>query len=126
MAVLFAVLATIAPPPTTMQAGDATKLVIRSYPAGPAHKAQVRTWTLSCNPARGTLPDRTNACRRLLATRRPFRATPKDAACTQIYGGPALAYVRGTFRGAPVARWFNRKNGCEIERWERVRFLLRQ
>jgi hypothetical protein len=125
MALILILLVTIAPPPTVMEGSGAAELTIRVFPAGPAHKTQARTWTLSCDPARGTLPDRASACRRLLAIKQPFRPTPRDAACTQIYGGPAVAYVKGTFRGAPVARSFNRKNGCEIERWQRVRFLLR-
>jgi hypothetical protein len=102
-----------------------TTLVIRVYPDGPAKKATSRIWTLLCGPARGSLPNATVACTRLLTLRAPFAQTPPGTACTQIYGGPALAYVVGTFRGHPVERWFKRKNGCEIARWDRVRFLFR-
>jgi hypothetical protein len=102
-----------------------TSLVIRVFPDGPPKKATARTWTLSCKPARGSLPRPADACRRLLAVKHPFALTPAGTACTQIYGGPAVAYVAGTFRGHPVERWFNRKNGCEIARWNRVRFLFR-
>jgi Subtilisin inhibitor-like len=102
-----------------------TSLVIRVFPDGVPKKATARTWTLSCRPARGSLPNPADACRKLLAVRAPFALTPPKTACTQIYGGPAVAYVVGTFRGHPVERWFNRRNGCQIARWNKVRFLFR-
>ena len=48
----------------------------------------------------------------------------KSVACTEIYGGPEIADVQGTFRGKPVNTRFLRTNGCEIARWNRVRFLF--
>jgi hypothetical protein len=45
-------------------------------------------------------------------------------ACTAIYGGPQRARVTGRLRGYPVRATFNRTNGCEIARWDRVRFLF--
>jgi hypothetical protein len=45
-------------------------------------------------------------------------------ACTQIYGGPEAASVRGTIGGREVERRFSRRNGCEIADWERVAPLL--
>jgi hypothetical protein len=45
-------------------------------------------------------------------------------ACTQIYGGEQEALVTGRFRGKPVRAPFTRKDGCEIARWSRVRFLF--
>jgi prephenate dehydratase len=45
-------------------------------------------------------------------------------ACTQIYGGPATARVRGTLHGKQVDASFELTNGCEIERWDRNRVLL--
>ena len=81
--------------------------------------------TLRCQPNGGTLPYRDTACRRLYAMTAPFRPVPEDAICTAIYGGPQEAHVRGTFRGRRVDAWFNRRNGCEIARWDRVAFLFR-
>jgi hypothetical protein len=46
-------------------------------------------------------------------------------ACTEIYGGPQVARVRGYCRGAQVRATFNRTNGCQIARWNRVAFLFR-
>jgi hypothetical protein len=89
-------------------------------PAGPA-----KVWTLRCDPAGGTLPRPAVACRRLKAFRtNPFAATPPGMACTEVYGGPATATVRGTFRGRPVRATFSKRDGCAIARWNRVSFLF--
>jgi hypothetical protein len=45
-------------------------------------------------------------------------------ACTEIYGGPQVAEVRGTFKGRRIQARFTRANGCEIDRWDRHRFLF--
>ena len=45
-------------------------------------------------------------------------------ACTQIYGGPEEATIKGTIRGNPVDATFSRTDGCEIARWESVEALL--
>ena len=82
-----------------------------------------RTWTLRCPPG-GTLPNPAEACRRLEKVDHPFAPVPKSAACTLIYGGPQTAEVGGTFKGRPVKAHFSRGNGCEIARWNRVRFLF--
>jgi hypothetical protein len=82
-----------------------------------------KTWTLRC-PSGGTLPNAARACSRLLRLDDPFAPVPKDVACTEIYGGPQVAEVRGTFRGRRVNTRFSRTDGCEISRWNTVRFLF--
>ena len=99
-----------------------TSLHITVWPRGPDHAK--RTWTLRCAPAAGTLPHRADACRRLASLRRPFRPVPRNVLCTQIYGGPQTALVTGRLEGRRVRARFNRRNGCEIARWNRVRFLF--
>src|SRR5206468_1369900 len=70
------------------------------------------TWTLRCNPAGGTLQRPARACTRLLAGGvKLFAPTPKDAVCTEIYGGPQKTRVTGTVRGQPVWTTFSRTNG---------------
>ena len=49
---------------------------------------------------------------------------PKDRVCTEIYGGPDHARVRGYVRGTQVDRRFNRANGCGIADWNRAQRLL--
>jgi hypothetical protein len=103
-------------------AAVALSLTITVWPEGrpgPAH-----SWTLGCSPVRGTLPERAEACRRLAGLRNPFAPVAPDTFCTQVYGGPQVALVRGTFRGHRVWTYFRRRDGCEIARWKRVKFLF--
>jgi Subtilisin inhibitor-like len=100
-----------------------TSLHITVWPNGQAH-APKRTYTLTCAPVAGTLPHRTAACRRLAQLKAPFAGTPKNMACAEIYGGPDEALVKGAFRGRLVRATFSRRDGCEIERWNRVAFLF--
>ena len=99
-----------------------TSLHITVWPEGP-HAAK-RVWTLRCAPTGGTLPRRAAACRRLAGMNRPFRPVPRDAACLEIYGGPQTALITGRLRGARVRARFDRHDGCEIDRWNRVSFLF--
>lgn len=87
--------------------------------------AQPVEWTLTCDPAGGTHPDAAPACD-ALAELDPgtFAPVPADQVCTEIYGGPETATVRGTWLGRPVDASFSRQNGCEIARWDAVAGLL--
>ena len=79
------------------------------------------TWTLRCNPPRGSLPRKAVACRRLAAGGpKLFAPLPPDIVCTEIYGGPQKARVVGTVAGKRIWATFQRTNGCEIDRWNRV------
>jgi hypothetical protein len=79
------------------------------------------TWTLRCNPPRGTLRRPAVACRRLSAGgAKLFAPLPIDAVCTQLYGGPQQARVVGTLAGKRIWAAFARTNGCAIGRWNRV------
>jgi hypothetical protein len=100
-----------------------TSLHITVWPSG-AENPGKRVYTLRCAPASGTLPHRAAACTKLMRLERPFAPTPKGVACTQIYGGPQEALVTGRFRGKLIRARFGRKDGCEIARWNRVRFLF--
>jgi hypothetical protein len=100
----------------------ATDLRIEVWPDGKS--GELRRWTLTCGPAGGDLPDREAACERLAELENPFAPIPADAICTQIYGGPAVAEIRGTQEGTAIETSFARTNGCEIDRWDRHRFLL--
>jgi hypothetical protein len=100
-----------------------TSLHITAWPNGQGHTPK-RSYTLTCAPVGGTLPNRLAACRKLNALRTPFAPTREDLVCTQIYGGPAEALVTGRFRGRLVRASFSRKDGCEIGRWARVAYLF--
>jgi hypothetical protein len=103
-------------------AAAVTALTITVWPQGlegPSDRS-----TLRCGPTGGTLPARIAACRKLDALAAPFKPIPKDAVCTEIYGGPGVARVTGRFRGQRIWAEFRLRNGCEISRWNRVRPLL--
>jgi hypothetical protein len=93
----------------------AAVLTITVWPQGP--KGPSATHVVRC-------PD-SAVCARLASVPHPFAPVPRGAACTLIYGGPKVALVRGTYGGRRVRAWFNRSNGCEIARWNRVAFLFR-
>jgi hypothetical protein len=79
------------------------------------------TWTLRCNPARGSLMRPARACRRLAAGgAKLFAPLPKNIVCTELYGGPQRARVVGVLAGKHVWANFARTNGCEIGRWQRM------
>lgn len=44
--------------------------------------------------------------------------------CTMQYGGSATAHVTGTWAGRPVDARYDRGDGCEIARWDRLVPLL--
>ena len=100
-----------------------TSLHITAWPNGQGHTPK-RSYTLTCAPVGGTLPNRLAACGKLNALKAPFAPTREDLVCTQIYGGPEEALVTGRFRGRLVRASFSRKDGCEIGRWARVAFLF--
>ena len=96
-----------------------TALTITYWPDEGAPATSVR-WTLRCNPLGGTLPTRKAACRRLARlTPAGLAPVPRDAVCTEIYGGPQRAVVKGTLGGQRIWASFRRRNGCEIDRWQR-------
>ncbi|MBD0709322.1 MULTISPECIES: SSI family serine proteinase inhibitor [unclassified Streptomyces] len=87
------------------------------------------TYELTCDGRPGgNHPAREHACARLarLAEREtdPFAPVPAGRICAQVYGGPALAHVTGTWLGHPVDARFSRVNGCEIARWENMEPVL--
>lgn len=90
----------------------------------PGQDAQPREWTLHCDPPGGSHPAPEAACAALAAASDPFKPVPPDAICTQIYGGPQTATLEGTWRGERVHATYNRKNGCEIHRWEAIKAAL--
>ena len=97
-----------------------TSLTVTYWNTGTA-SADRTTWTLTCGPAGGTLKRPAHACSRLASGgRQLFAPTPKAAVCTEIYGGPQLAIVSGTLTGRRLWARFQRRNGCEIDRWNRL------
>jgi hypothetical protein len=122
MRLLVAMLLAAVVAPAAVSGGPRTDLRITVWPDGakkPAHR-----WTLQCGPTGGTLANAARACSQLAAMQRPFAPVPPDLACTEIYGGPAVALVTGMHKGRRVWARFSRTDGCQIDRWKRHEFLF--
>src|SRR5215207_1156100 len=99
-------------------AADLTVTVRPSGPDGPARTRQIQCAEMGSGASESD-------CRRLGGvTAEQLAPVPRLTACTEIYGGPATAWVRGTLRGQRVDARFDRTNGCEIGRWDRNRALI--
>jgi hypothetical protein len=99
-------------------------LQISVWPDGKGDGKLQRRYRLRCNPLAGNLPHGDRACYLLVVTPRPFAPVPPDAVCTQVYGGPEVAHVRGRVRGRSVDATFSRADSCQTDRWERASFLF--
>jgi hypothetical protein len=110
------------PEPATVDDPTA-ELELTVWPRGRA-SGNPQTWTLRCDPARGTHPKPAEACARLTALAGPFAPPAPGEICTEQYGGPQEALIEGTYRGERVRFALSRTNGCEIARFERLAFLL--
>jgi hypothetical protein len=86
------------------------------------------TFELYCGPDGGSHPDPRGACAALERDTRwgqeAFAPAPKGGFCTMQYGGPATAHVTGTWAGRPVDATYDRRDGCQIARWDRLVPLL--
>src|SRR5215207_271084 len=87
------------------------QLVIRVDPDGDK-SAPARELRLNC-----AAPTDSQACGAAAGvSARDLAPTPGDTACTQLFGGPETASIRGKLRGDAVDATFSRRDGCEIER----------
>jgi hypothetical protein len=99
--------------------GSLAELTVEVDPDGPDAKP-ARQGTISCDA-----PEDSEVCRALADVKpETFEPTPADVACTQQYGGPETATVKGTLRGEPVDATFSRENGCQIARWQDAAAIL--
>ena len=104
--------------------GPATALEVTVWPTGRGNGPEHMT-TLECDPVGGTHPAPEESCTILAANRDLLEPLPADVMCTQQFGGPEQAWVRGTFQGSEVDVRYNRGNGCEISRWEQLEPLFK-
>ncbi|MGW0942799.1 SSI family serine proteinase inhibitor [Streptomyces sp. NPDC002623] len=116
----------LAPPPVRDEdrvVGDHLTVTVR-HAGGRADG----TFEVYCHPGRGSHPDVGSACRAVDRNTRwgrdAFAPVPGGGVCTMRYGGPATAHVTGRWAGRPVDATYDRSNGCEIERWDRLVPLL--
>jgi hypothetical protein len=107
---------------TEPQPGPATDLTITFWPEGPDGESIEAT--LTCDPAGGTHPNPEAACSILAADPEALEPVAPDMTCTMIFGGPEQATVVGVVNGEEVDAAFERSNGCELDRWDRMAVLL--
>jgi hypothetical protein len=100
-----------------------TRLQVSFRPSG--SDGEATSAVLTCAPPGGDHPRAQRACLALEANADALEPIAGDVACTEIYGGPETAEVSGMFQGRQIRALFNRTNGCEIDRWERLAPLLR-
>ncbi|MGW2298309.1 SSI family serine proteinase inhibitor [Streptomyces violaceorubidus] len=103
--------------------GDHLTVTVRDAGAG-----MDGTYELYCHPAGGDHPHAEDACSVVDDDtrwgREVFAPVPEGSVCTMQYGGPATAHVTGTWAGRPVDATYDRRDGCEISRWDRMVPLL--
>ncbi|HEY9372087.1 SSI family serine proteinase inhibitor [Streptomyces sp.] len=115
-------------PPLPLLSSTPDRLTVTvSKSADPAANG---TFELECRAggASGNHPAAEDACDRLGklagAGRDPFAPVASDRMCTQQYGGPVVARIKGTWRGRSVDARFSRADGCEIDRWRNLEPVL--
>ncbi|TRV80457.1 hypothetical protein FKN01_06860 [Streptomyces sp. 130] len=112
--------------PLLQDDGAGTRLTV--VVAGSGNPEADGRYELECGPAGGSHPVAAQACERLDQLEGegadPFAPVPRDAMCTQQYGGESTAHVTGTWHGRQVDASFRRTNGCEIARWNGLRPVL--
>lgn len=113
------------PPPVRDEHRAGDHLVVTVRDAGGDGDGR---YELYCHPRGGSHPHPARACAAVEKNTRwgrdAFAPVPEGAACTMQYGGPATAHVTGTWAGRPVDATYDRSNGCQIERWDRLVPLL--
>jgi hypothetical protein len=100
--------------------GELANLVVSVDDDGARGASQPRELKLEC-----AKPTDSQACGAAAGvSAADVRKTGGDTACTQIYGGPEEASIKGKIRGEAIDATFKRTDGCEISRWDRVQALL--
>jgi hypothetical protein len=101
------------------------KFTVTDAPAAtpqPATLTCFGTWANATGYLREA-PDEACQQARRLADFLPSAPDP-NRTCTQIFGGPQTATVKGAINGRQIRRAFSRKNGCELADWDRMGPLL--
>ncbi len=95
-------------------------LTVTVDPDGKGGK-EAKTVDVQCASA-----DDSEACKAVAGLEpKVFEPVSGMTACTEQYGGPETATVKGTLHGKPIDAKFSRVNGCEISRWNHAAELLK-
>ena len=101
------------------QAASLTIVVRPEGPGGPAERN-----TIGCGRFGPGAPGSPECSRLEGFDASALAPTPPATACAAIFGGPAVATVRGAVMGQDVNARFTLADSCEIERWRRNSVLL--
>lgn len=104
--------------------GPAISLAVTVWPTGSGNGPEHVT-TLECDPVGGNHPAPEDSCTAVTANPDLLEPVREDVMCTQQFGGPEQARVRGTYRGREIDLRYSRANGCEISRWDRLAPLFK-
>ncbi|GAB3553732.1 hypothetical protein GCM10027404_26800 [Arthrobacter tumbae] len=118
------------PTPSLPSDPDAVGTAMLAISIKPTPESQPTEYLLECTPdgigETTTVPNPEAACaavKRLGAAF--FNAQPDpNQMCTQQYGGPQTATVKGTVDGHRVYASFAATDGCEIARWNALETIL--
>lgn len=88
-----------------------------TFAASPGSAA--RHYTLTCEPAGGTMPDAATACGRLLKATELFAPKPAHVMCPMIMASAGRAVVSGSYLGRPVHETIV-DGGCDLTRWQQL------
>jgi hypothetical protein len=113
------------PPPNNLT------IEVVASPGAPLSAASIKCYFGGAVEGTGFLADRARARAACLFLRGPgverrlIPPSPSPRACTQVYGGPQRATVRGIVGGDLAANTeFSRADGCGIADWQRFEPLL--
>lgn len=117
-------------PPAATQAGAHRSKSVLDIFLDPGTGADTTHYHLECVDGRAvsssTHPEAGAACTDLVRLGSDFltREPDPDLYCTQQYGGPQTARVRGVVDNEAVDATFSMRDGCEISRWKEAGSLL--
>jgi Subtilisin inhibitor-like len=120
LAPLLAVLVLVTSCGSSSEAGGSAPsydVTVIYWPNGPDGESVEAT--LTCDPDGGSHPDPAGACAALAENEDALQPVAGDVACTEIYGGDQVATITGSVEAS-----FSRANGCEIDRWDRLKTVL--
>jgi hypothetical protein len=101
------------PPPLHPQAE--LWITLRDSPQNPA-----LTWTLTCSPSGGSLPDPSRACWELGRASAPFAPLARDVSCSMIFYGQQTVTLTGYWYGSRISIEISRTDSCQEAKWNEV------
>ncbi|MGH3155617.1 MAG: SSI family serine proteinase inhibitor [Streptosporangiaceae bacterium] len=103
------------PPPPPPHAQAELGISLRDSPQNPA-----LTWTLTCSPSGGSLPDPSRACWELSRASHPFAPLARDVSCSMIFYGQHTVSITGYWYGSRISIEVSRTDSCQEAKWNEV------